>query len=351
MNSKNIHSLSEFLLHAGTDYRIFDLGRGVFPVSSQDFLDIENGKVCPPRPRQQHVWYAVVFWQTRPKAQRYIWFVKFPVDEQGMLVQAARNHFLQIIVDALGHQIAADQAADELPDNPYTFTPTQQQMAQFSAITRQALGDPKNDAAPLVEQYLQTPAVIDWQKLPVQAIADTLIAMNDTLAEHIVNHYEHFSEPFIDTMLSSLESVELNSQLRDFFIQQTLEHAREDSQHQRVSELLRALSSPVFSAPVNACINQLFDIVAQPDMHLLSVIAARHYAQLDTLTAQRFLEAAAKADQAGAHQHALFIGLFSDLVQIPVLRRTMLTLAKAHQHNPVMQQSVAALFNQAGSAQ
>ena len=75
---------------------------------------------------------------------------------------------------------------------------------------------------------------------------------------------------------------------------------------------------------------------------------ARHDAQLDLLTAQRFLEVAAKADAAGNYQHQLFIGLFSDLVQIPALRRTLLTLAKAHQHNPAMKDALAALFKQAG---
>lgn len=348
MNSKSIHSLSEFLLHAGTDYRIFDLGRGVYPVASQTFLDFENGKVCPPRPRQQHAWYAVVFWQTNPQAQRYIWFVKFPLDEQGLLIQASRNHFLQIIVDALGNQIAGEQSNNELPDNPYTFVPSQQLMAQFSAIARLALNDKKSEALEQARQYLQAPAIIDWQQLPVQAIADLAVAIDDKQAAHIIENFRHFSEPFLEALFSSLESVSLPDNLQTFFIEQLNMVAKDEAQKHVMLGLLRALSTPDYHPQINQAVNDLLDKTSQPDMHLLSVIAGRHDAQLDTLTAQRFLEAAAKADADGAYKHELFIGLFSDLVQIPTLRRTMLTLARAHQNNPLMQAPLNTLFNKAG---
>ncbi|MBL52761.1 MAG: DUF3549 family protein [Pseudomonadota bacterium] len=347
MNSQDIHSLSEFLLHAGTDYRIFDLGRGVYPVDSQTFLEIENGKICPPRPRQQHAWYAVVFWNTSALAQRYIWFVKFPLDEQGLLIQASRNHFLQIIVDALGNQITGDGDQEKLPDNPYTFTPSQQQMAQFSAITRHTLNDAKHDGVERVMHYLKTPSVIDWQQLPVQAIADAVIELDETTADVIANQLDQYSTPFIDTLLSSLESQPLPERLIQKFCEKAVEYSTAEDTAP-MHGYLRALSQTSFSPEVNRCINQVLDNIDTPDIDLLSVIAARHDAQLDLLTAQRFLEVAAKADAAGNYQHQLFIGLFSDLVQIPALRRTLLTLAKAHQHNPAMKDALAALFKQAG---
>ena len=347
MNSQDIHSLSEFLLHAGTDYRIFDLGRGVYPVDSQTFLDIENGKICPPHPRQQHAWFAVVFWKTNKHAHRYIWFVKLPLDEQGLLIQASRNHFLQIIVDALGNQITGEGKQEKLPDNPYTFTPGQQQMAQFSALTRHLLNDPKHQGVEHVLHYLTSPSVIDWQQLPVQAIADAVIDLSNATADTIISQLDQYSHPFIDTLLSSLECVLLPQNLTQFFCDKAIECSTSDSPG-ALSGFLRAVSQPTFSPTVNQCINRVLDNIKQPDIDLLSVIAARHDAQLDLLTAQRFLEIAAKVDAAGDYQHQLFIGLFTDLVQIPALRRTLLTLARAHQHNPDMKDALAALFQQAG---
>lgn len=346
MNSKSIHSLSEFLLHAGTDYRIFDLGRGIYPVDSQTFLDIENGVICPPKPRQQHAWYAVVFWQTSLPGPQYIWFVKFPLDEQGKLVQAARNHFLQIIVDTLGHQIATNSSADKLPDNPYTFVPSQQLMAQFSAHSRLALNHSPVAGIEQVKHYLGASAVIDWQQLSIQAIVDTAVTISQDVANTFIAHFDQYSAPFIDTFLSALESVPLPRSLEDFFIESIGQWANDNEKVPQRLSMLRALSSPAYSERLNRCIQGLLSSDAPADMDLLSVIAARHDAQLDILTAQMFMQCAARADLEGNHQHQLFIGLFTDLVQIPSLRRGMLTLAKAHQHTPLMQEALAALHEQ-----
>tara|TARA_Y100000814_G_scaffold293367_1_gene274622 strand:- start:1382 stop:1690 length:309 start_codon:yes stop_codon:yes gene_type:complete len=102
MDAKQINSISEFLLQAGTEYLVFDLGRRIEPLESQTFLNIENGLHIPPFPRQKHAWFGIVFWNKRASNQHYIWFIKLPIDEQGLVVTATRNHFLQIIVDALG---------------------------------------------------------------------------------------------------------------------------------------------------------------------------------------------------------------------------------------------------------
>jgi hypothetical protein len=126
MNANSINSISEFLLHAGTEYIVFDMGRRLTALDNQAFLDIENGSTVAPFPRQQHAWFGIVFWNKNSSNQHYIWFIKLPLDEQGLVVAASRNHFLQIIVDALGQSISDDsEAANTLPDNPYSFVPAQ----------------------------------------------------------------------------------------------------------------------------------------------------------------------------------------------------------------------------------
>ena len=77
-SAQSIQTLSEFLLHAGTNFQLFDLGRGVHAMDTQMFLDLENGMLPCPRPRQQHAWFAIVFWSGKPVKQHYVWFVKFP---------------------------------------------------------------------------------------------------------------------------------------------------------------------------------------------------------------------------------------------------------------------------------
>lgn len=61
MNANSINSISEFLLHAGTEYIVFDMGRRLTALDNQAFLDIENGSTVAPFPRQQHAWFGIVF--------------------------------------------------------------------------------------------------------------------------------------------------------------------------------------------------------------------------------------------------------------------------------------------------
>ena len=50
---KPLSTISEFLLQAGTQYQVFDLSRGIRPLTVQQFLDIEMAQVPHPTPRQQ----------------------------------------------------------------------------------------------------------------------------------------------------------------------------------------------------------------------------------------------------------------------------------------------------------
>ena len=79
---QRIASISEFLLQAGTEYRVFDFGRGIRPLAEQQFLDIENGELPAPFPRQQHMWLGIVYWNK----QHQLWLIGISV---GMLISIA----------------------------------------------------------------------------------------------------------------------------------------------------------------------------------------------------------------------------------------------------------------------
>ena len=69
MSANSINSISEFLLHAGTEYKVFDMGRRLTQLDAQSFLDIENGSAYAPYPRQQHAWFGIVFWNKQASTQ------------------------------------------------------------------------------------------------------------------------------------------------------------------------------------------------------------------------------------------------------------------------------------------
>ncbi|MBU3022112.1 DUF3549 family protein [Aestuariibacter sp. A3R04] len=338
-----ITTLSEFLLHAGTNFQFFDLGRGVHIMESQAFLDLENGLTPCPRPRQQHAWFAIVFWSGKPVKQHYIWFVKFPVDERGLLVVAARNHFLQIIIDALGQSVEGRQA-EKLPDNPYSFIPTQSQMAQFSAITKAHLSLPLSSGVSAVAQYVAAPAITDWRQLSIQAVADFSLSMStgehdNTLQQNLTS----FQPDFAKTLLESCENVPLTATFKAFlglFIRERFEKAPT-----LTLAALRAMSSHEKDPAVR---DTLSDLLARPqlDIDTLSVIAGRHYDQLSSTQLVTFFEHAARLDERDEFNGKLFTGFFSDLVQIPAIREHVLGVLRSPHRSERLARAFGRLFTQ-----
>mgnify|MGYP000170960803 CR=1 FL=1 len=135
MSDNAISTLSEFLLQAQTQYLVFDMGRGIRKIDNQVFFEWENQQEACAYPRQNHVWLCIVFWNEKLSHERYMWFVKLPLDEQGLIIPASRDQFLEIIVQALGKELEHSQDKQaELPENPFVFTPSQQQLADCNAL-------------------------------------------------------------------------------------------------------------------------------------------------------------------------------------------------------------------------
>ncbi|MEG3768805.1 DUF3549 family protein [Alteromonas sp. 14N.309.X.WAT.G.H12] len=338
-----IHTLSEFLLHAGTNFQFFDLGRGVHPLDTQLFLDLENGLRPCPRPRQQHAWFAIVFWSEGQKPNHYIWFVKFPIDERGLLVAAARNHFLQIIVDALGQSLG-EEKHDTLPDNPYSFVPTQSQMALFSAVTKSCLSLPFNDGVKEVEHYVNAPAISDWRKLSVQSIADFAQTLRDETTCHTVaQNMALYHEDFTRILLESAEAVSLPTAFKQHCAQYCADTF--SSSPALALAALRALSSEQADTISQTLLNTLLDS-KHADIHVLSVIAGRHYGQLSGHRLIQFFERAAALDEDESMEGKLFAGFFSDLVQLPCLRAEVLGVLRSTERSEVLARAFGHLFSQ-----
>ena len=353
MSAERIESISEFLLHAGTNFSVLDMGRGMAELPAQTFLEIENGQRMVPWPRQQHAWFAVIFWNNQPQAQEYIWFLKFPVDEQGLLVTATRNHFLQIIVDALGSSLSDDtEKAEKLPDNPYTFVPNQSVMAQFSAFTRQLFNKPQAQGVTEVEEYIRHPAVMDWTKLSVQAIADVALRLSDNaLTEPLIRQMDLYAADFIQTLLHAAENTPLPDEFEQALVT-TLEQGLTPDDEKRLDlARLRALASNQPAARVQRLLTQLLASEQPVDMDTLSVIAGRHFVQFDESLLKAFFEQVAMVDEKKQFNGALFQGFFADLVRLPALRDQVLALLRTPERSDSLARAIGALFSQTRGAQ
>ena len=57
---------------------------------------------------------VLVFWSPTLPDKHYIWFLKFPLDEQGLLVQAARDEFLSMLLERVGESMLAATGSEDI---------------------------------------------------------------------------------------------------------------------------------------------------------------------------------------------------------------------------------------------
>lgn len=315
-----INTISEFLLHAGTNYHVFDMGRAIRRLTSQLFLDIELGGTPAPYPRQQHAWFGIIFFNPNLNKEHYIWFIKLPLDEQGLVISAARQQFLQIVVDALGQQLDKNER-NQLPENPFTFIPGQQQLADFNSISRQSVGLLPSQHHVLAVQYLQNPQIVEWQTLSVQGIADVLAFIQqdgteDTFIQQFKNFAPQVQLAFCHSFENHVISPECSAMLLAWWHEAPFEQTR-------LTALLRALSQSNEHAQLRALIQQVLENGDWLSQNVLILLAARHWQSLhDIELMSAYIHKLAETDT------ELFGSLFRDLVQIPDTRAKMLAILR-----------------------
>lgn len=313
----NFSTLSEFLLDAGTQYHIFDLGRGIQEIDPQRFLDIEQNKRPYPFPRQGYAWIGIIYWNKQFSTQHYIWFIKLPIDERGLLQQAARNHFISIIVEALSASIDEGSDHNDIPEHPYHFEPNWQQMASFNAISRLCIGKFTDQHYRLMESYVISPSVIDWQTLSVQSIADYCAWIcSDEVQTPLVKNLSALHPQVVKTVCACLENHKINTSLADAIINWCNDN-RHDSHILAMG--LRALGQAPDSVNLKVLIESIVN--ESTDESVLTIISARHWKRLsDHKLLAAFLE------RCLCHSQTLFEGLYLDLVRLPDTRASILTL-------------------------
>lgn len=332
MNTVNrISTISEFLLHAGTEHLVIDVSRGRQLIDNQVFFDIENTKYPFPRPRQNCAWLCIMFWNKQASNEHYIWYLKLPLDERGLMQIAARDQFLQILLEALGNKMQIDDSLDRgLPENPFIFEPSQQMRADCNAMLKKRLDMPLSDNAQLATQYLISPEIIDWRELSVQHLADAIANLDEKVIERISSEQlKRFPTAVLNALFSGFEGIELNEKSSvniAAFVKDSAEYTR--------AMALRAMSHGEKSV-CRALLEDLFAMDDPLDLELLVVIAGRHWQHLgDEELLAKYLDKVLSIDG----QENLFQGIYADLVSIPEIRPTVLSLFNNAQLEPKLQE-------------
>ncbi|MGF1688009.1 DUF3549 family protein [Photobacterium japonica] len=320
---ENFHTLTQLLDNAGCHYHIYDLGRRVNAIDIDQFKAVEENRQPYPCPLQQHAHLSIAFWQADQPP--WIWFLRLPLDERGLLKQAAVGGFIQYVIEAMGatlNRTPTEEEQEKLAKNPFTFKPNDDKMAMFHAQLRHQLNLPASHYYEHAQHYLSGDLGWEqWQGIGLQGLADVCARLkqgnNTTLVRKALNNLPLTP---LYALLGCLEHCTLPDTLTQRLVERLNDECRVDAPDLfLLSALLRALSG----ADPLILRDTLKHVFAEPTLchpEVLVAVAGRCWSGLaDTDMASLFLLRLAQTQD-----QALFNQLFADLVMLPALRGLML---------------------------
>ncbi|MGB2221906.1 DUF3549 family protein [Neptunomonas sp.] len=339
-------SIYELLNESGAQFRIFDMGRRISKLSTDQFNKLEQGSIPYPTPYLHHAWLALLLWNPKNKEQNVVWFLKFPLDEQGYLVQAVRDDFLGRLMQNITQMLnkeTIDEEKDALKDNPFSFTPDQEKMAMFHAIASTTIGrDPSGFYREASAYFSGELGWNNWQGLGYQGIAD-VVARLDTQSSHaLALSIEHLPNEVLSALGGCLEHILPDHTLASALQQRLSDSLDNDNQEPVViAALLRALSQAHDEALKQQAILTTLNSQYAYSAEVLTAIATRCFLTLqypDILKV--FLEklAESEAGQAG------FSRILADLMFMPALRALILREFRQPQRSEALSAAIGHMF-------
>ncbi|MDV6251450.1 DUF3549 family protein [Vibrio sp. EA2] len=337
---ENIHTLTQLLNNSNCEYQIFDLGRRIKTIDPQVFADVEQGQCPYPFPMQRKAHLAIAYWNEQK--QPWIWFLKFELDERGLLKQADIGNFIKYVVEAMGTRLNEEMSEEQqqkLSNNPYTFKPSEDKMAVFHSLIRSSLDLPTSQYYEHTQHYFSGGLGWEnWQTVGLQGITDMAARLGqEQNAVALRKAIHHLPNEPLYALLGALEHVDLQERLAERIAEKAhKEIESNDPDLFLLSALIRALAG----APKEIALPVLKAILQSPRLshqEVLIGIAGRAWHLLaDSEIAEQFLLRLAQTGN-----QALFNQLFADLVMLPELRMVLLPLL----HSSPSEELTRALVN------
>ena len=315
----NIATISELLTLSDSQYRIYDLGRRVDKVSQEQFNQIELNQLAYPYPSKGQAFIAIAFWQKQP-SQPFLWFIKIPLDEYGLLNQAARDHFVAIIIEALGSDITVDPSKEQeqlLKNNPYHFTPSQYKLAALNSKVNLELKQQSSEHLHYFLRYIAGDLTWkNWQAIGVQGISDFAVRINEVdNTKLLVKALPYLPTEVLLPLCSALENEQLTAELSGSIIKAYFEFEDKKNGNEIQQQLLRALSS---SCHLNKVIDFSIKLLKSKDLSsdILIIFSGRCWSLWqEPKMLMYYLERLVQMKD-----QTLFTAIFKDLVAIPAIR-------------------------------
>jgi hypothetical protein len=326
----SINSISNFFKISHYQYRIFDMGHKVYPLSNQHFKRIEEQQETYPTPFKQEAWLGILFWQPSMKNESVIWFIHLPIDEFGLLKLETRDSFIQQTLEQVGKKITQSHEDNQQKNNtalqkqqensPFAFKPNQEKMAIFNALAKKTLNQVVSQYYPHVIEYLHGKIGYEqWSFLGLQGIADVIVQLDTekTAQQSLIKAVPHLPDTPLITFGQMLEHVHPSPLLSTVLLSrlETEMNAAKPNPLLQAA-LIRALSSAQSNEHRQHAVNRILQHETAASIEILAAIASRAWETLfnDKQLLKQFLEVLAIQPQES------FDGLLLSLMSMPTMR-------------------------------
>lgn len=323
-------TITELIAESGAQCRIFDLGRKIHKIKRADFEQYELGNRPYPTPYLKFAWLAILTWQPDDAGKHNIWFLKLPLDEQGIVVPADRDAFIKHWLRVVQYP---DQEHGEIPCH---FKPDQHRLAYFHALALTTLRQAPTHYYSTARAYLSGDIEkSQWQSLGLQGIAETVARLN-----------ENDNETLLSKALLDMPAVPRNLWL-GFLEHQTVSIALTIAINDALATVVRDGASPAdlaaFARGLSASVSAeqrkalLATLMAHPNAHdteFVTTLFSRCWQDLEGDLLLAALELL--ANQSGQ----VFMALLGDTMTLPNMRDRIIAALR----NPSRSEKLAKAF-------
>ena len=353
----DIHTITDFLRLSRASYHVYDLGRRIVRLDNREFEQVERVLTPAPYPIMRSLCVGILFWYPSSPQSQFVWFLRFPLDETGHLVQAARDEFLQQLLERVGKNIESagsentaavekmEQASDE---SRFAFTPSDEQRAVFHAKASRSLGvAPSRHYAHAVDYLRGTPGFDQWAFVGLQGLADVCANFKQHEADLLVAIPQLPVQP-LATLCTCLDSETVSGQLTGTLLKRVRNEALEGGDPRAIPSLVRAAASSRARRKRTEICRIALQSQAGTDIELLATIAGRCWEELGD--ADFCLEYLEKLAQNSSGQ-AAFNHLVADLLFMPNMREKVMAGFRSEHRSEALSQAIGEFFAALQSSQ
>ncbi|WP_444926844.1 DUF3549 family protein [Microbulbifer sp. TRSA002] len=332
-------TLSALIEQADFKLRWFDLGRRLQSVSKSTAAAFEAGQAPWPHPYLRQAWTGLLL-QPNEGGEPIVWFLRFPLDEQGKLQLQARDGLLHALAQELKQGPASESAAqlDQLlQQSGLLFTPSTERQATFHSQTALLLGLQPSEHYESVLRYFGDPKNHRWDNLALQGIADLAVRWEKE-STLLMRQIGKVAAPVFINICHCLENQPIDHRLAAAIIERAEQELTANTPDISVAAAaIRGISHSPATGLRQAFIQSLLaEDASNQNKEVLAAIGSRCVQDLEEqeLAAQWVGKLADAADQ------QTFNLLLSDLMFIPKVRIALLSALR----DPTRKESLAVAF-------